>query len=207
MTQAAIPYLLMRGGTSRGSYLNRADLPEDLDTLAKVLIAMELIDFREGETTINIRAVNTEAHVIVHLQTPGGHVHYGNDAQIDATCTVVAMPMVIARPGIRRGHNCDVLLYAVENPSHHGRVRCAMLGLVRINARHRGRWVGRDPERSACNTDAKTCIRADRGGGGLRPNRHGDRDQNRRSHSQRAHWRRVRCSFRPKYGRLRSSVP
>ncbi len=40
MSQTAIPYLFMRGGTSRGPYLNRADLPEDLDTLAKVLIAM-----------------------------------------------------------------------------------------------------------------------------------------------------------------------
>ena len=34
MTQTAIPYLLMRGGTSRGPYLNRADLPQDLKTLA-----------------------------------------------------------------------------------------------------------------------------------------------------------------------------
>ena len=40
MTQTAIPYLLMRGGTSRGPYLNRADLPEDLETLAEVLIAI-----------------------------------------------------------------------------------------------------------------------------------------------------------------------
>lgn len=40
MTQTAIPYLFMRGGTSRGPYLNRADLPEDLETLAHVLIAM-----------------------------------------------------------------------------------------------------------------------------------------------------------------------
>lgn len=40
MTQTAIPFLLMRGGTSRGPYLNRADLPEDLNTLAEVLIAM-----------------------------------------------------------------------------------------------------------------------------------------------------------------------
>ncbi|MEP5155475.1 4-oxalomesaconate tautomerase [Planktotalea sp.] len=40
MTQTAIPFLLMRGGTSRGPYLNRADLPEDHDTLAQVLIAM-----------------------------------------------------------------------------------------------------------------------------------------------------------------------
>lgn len=40
MTQTSIPFLLMRGGTSRGPYMNRADLPEDLDTLSKVLIAM-----------------------------------------------------------------------------------------------------------------------------------------------------------------------
>jgi 2-methylaconitate cis-trans-isomerase PrpF len=40
MTQTAIPFLFMRGGTSRGPYLNRADLPEELDSLAEVLIAM-----------------------------------------------------------------------------------------------------------------------------------------------------------------------
>jgi len=40
MSQTAIPFLFMRGGTSRGPYLNRADLPEDRDTLADVLIAM-----------------------------------------------------------------------------------------------------------------------------------------------------------------------
>ncbi|MEM6941874.1 MAG: 4-oxalomesaconate tautomerase [Pseudomonadota bacterium] len=39
MTQTAIPFLFMRGGTSRGPYFNRADLPEDLETLAQVLIA------------------------------------------------------------------------------------------------------------------------------------------------------------------------
>lgn len=40
MSQTAIPFLFLRGGTSRGPYMNRADLPEDLDTLAEVLIAM-----------------------------------------------------------------------------------------------------------------------------------------------------------------------
>jgi len=39
MTQTAIPFHLFRGGTSRGPYFNRADLPEDQDTLAQVLIA------------------------------------------------------------------------------------------------------------------------------------------------------------------------
>jgi hypothetical protein len=39
MVQKALPFLLMRGGTSRGPYFNRADLPEDRDTLSRVLIA------------------------------------------------------------------------------------------------------------------------------------------------------------------------
>ena len=38
MSQQAIPFLFMRGGTSRGPFFNRADLPEDLDELADVLI-------------------------------------------------------------------------------------------------------------------------------------------------------------------------
>ncbi|ASP22440.1 4-oxalomesaconate tautomerase [Antarctobacter heliothermus] len=40
MTQTAMPFLFLRGGTSRGPYFRRADLPEDLDTLAEVLIAV-----------------------------------------------------------------------------------------------------------------------------------------------------------------------
>lgn len=39
MPQTAIPFLFMRGGTSRGPYMRRADLPDDLDTLSEVLIA------------------------------------------------------------------------------------------------------------------------------------------------------------------------
>ena len=40
MTQTAIPFLFMRGGTSRGPYMHRADLPEDRDALAKVLVSL-----------------------------------------------------------------------------------------------------------------------------------------------------------------------
>ncbi|MAQ38160.1 isomerase [Thioclava sp. DLFJ5-1] len=40
MEQTAIPYVFMRGGTSRGPYFNRADLPADRETLAEVLIAV-----------------------------------------------------------------------------------------------------------------------------------------------------------------------
>ena len=40
MTQTAIPFLFMRGGTSRGPYMRRENLPEDLDTLARVLVSI-----------------------------------------------------------------------------------------------------------------------------------------------------------------------
>ncbi len=152
MTQTAIPFVFMRGGTSRGPYMDRADLPEDLETLAKVLIAivgsghpinidgigggvavttkvamlscseddwadvdyffaqvsvddaqvdfkptcgnilsgvgpaaieMGLVAAQNGETPVNIRAVNTEARVAAVVQTPGGVVNYEGDAQID----------------------------------------------------------------------------------------------------------------------------
>lgn len=39
MRQHAIPFVLMRGGTSRGPYFRREDLPTDRDALARVLIS------------------------------------------------------------------------------------------------------------------------------------------------------------------------
>ncbi|SHH29961.1 4-oxalomesaconate tautomerase [Marivita hallyeonensis] len=38
MTQRSIPFHFLRGGTSRGPYFNRADLPEDRDALTSVLL-------------------------------------------------------------------------------------------------------------------------------------------------------------------------
>lgn len=40
MIQTATPFIFMRGGSSRGPYLRRSDLPEDLDVLSNVLISM-----------------------------------------------------------------------------------------------------------------------------------------------------------------------
>ncbi len=40
MAQTGIPFLFMRGGTSRGPYLRRDQLPEDMDRLAEVLVTM-----------------------------------------------------------------------------------------------------------------------------------------------------------------------
>ncbi len=38
MTEQAIPYFFMRGGTSRGPYFNAADLPQDRDQIADLLL-------------------------------------------------------------------------------------------------------------------------------------------------------------------------
>ena len=40
MAQTGIPFLFMRGGTSRGPYFKRSDLPEDLDSLSRVLVSL-----------------------------------------------------------------------------------------------------------------------------------------------------------------------
>lgn len=40
MTQTSIPFLFMRGGTSRGPYFKRSDLPQDRETLSRVLVAV-----------------------------------------------------------------------------------------------------------------------------------------------------------------------
>ena len=40
MQQKAIPFLLMRGGSSRGPFFNRGDLPTDLEELSEVLISV-----------------------------------------------------------------------------------------------------------------------------------------------------------------------
>jgi len=39
MKQTAIPYLFMRGGTSRGPFFHKGDLPQDRETLSKVLVS------------------------------------------------------------------------------------------------------------------------------------------------------------------------
>jgi 4-oxalomesaconate tautomerase len=40
MTQTGIPFLFLRGGTSRGPYFKRSDLPENLTLLSEVLISL-----------------------------------------------------------------------------------------------------------------------------------------------------------------------
>lgn len=77
MTQTPIPYLFMRGGSSRGPYFNRADLPDDRDALAEVLMAVvgaghpHNIDGIGGGT-----AVTTKVAMLSRSAEPGVDVDY-----------------------------------------------------------------------------------------------------------------------------------
>ncbi|MDZ4136799.1 MAG: PrpF domain-containing protein, partial [Paracoccaceae bacterium] len=77
MRQTAIPYLFLRGGTSRGPYFNRADLPADRETLAEVLLAV----LGSGHK-LNIdglgggAAVTTKVAMLSRSDTPGADVDY-----------------------------------------------------------------------------------------------------------------------------------
>lgn len=77
MTQTAIPFLFLRGGSSRGPYFNRADLPADQDVLAKVLIEVigaghpNNIDGLGGGT-----AVTTKVAMLSRSDEPGVDVDY-----------------------------------------------------------------------------------------------------------------------------------
>ncbi|MEM0922626.1 MAG: 4-oxalomesaconate tautomerase [Pseudomonadota bacterium] len=77
MSQTAIPFLFMRGGTSRGPFMRRSDLPEDLETLGEVLVAMVgsghpiNIDGIGGGT-----AVTTKVAMLSSSQDPWADVDY-----------------------------------------------------------------------------------------------------------------------------------
>jgi 2-methylaconitate cis-trans-isomerase PrpF len=77
MTQIPIPYLFMRGGSSRGPYFNRAELPEDRETLSEVLMAVVgaghpyNVDGIGGGT-----AVTTKVAMLSRSAEPGIDVDY-----------------------------------------------------------------------------------------------------------------------------------
>ena len=54
MTQTAIPFLFMRGGTSRGPYMNRADLPDLLRVLGPNSVAT--MDYRPERMNVHVDA-------------------------------------------------------------------------------------------------------------------------------------------------------
>lgn len=90
MTQTEIPFLLMRGGTSRGPFFHRHDLPTNRDELTKVLIAVigagnpRNIDGLGGGN-----AVTTKVAMLSASDDPGADVDYFfaqvavNEANVD----------------------------------------------------------------------------------------------------------------------------
>lgn len=77
MAQTAIPFHFFRGGTSRGPYFNRADLPEDHETLAQVLLSV----LGSGHA-LNIdglgggAAVTTKVAMLSRSDDPGADIDY-----------------------------------------------------------------------------------------------------------------------------------
>lgn len=69
MTRRAVPFLLMRGGSSRGPYMQREDLPAERDALAQVLVAI----IGAGHP-LNIDGIGGGASVTtkVAMLSPGG---------------------------------------------------------------------------------------------------------------------------------------
>ena len=157
--QTSIPFLFMRGGSSRGPFFQRKDLPAERDELSEVLIAIlgsghplnidgigggnavttkvamisrstdpefdidyffaqvsvldRLVDYKptcgnmltavgpaaiemglmpaaEASTRIRIRAVNTDAKIVVKVHTKSGRVIYDGNAKIDGVLGTAA---------------------------------------------------------------------------------------------------------------------
>lgn len=77
MTQSAIPYLFMRGGTSRGPYFRREHLPEDRAALTEVLL-----DVLGAGHPLNIdgigggNAVTTKVAMLSRSERPDADIDY-----------------------------------------------------------------------------------------------------------------------------------
>lgn len=77
MSQTAIPFLFLRGGTSRGPYFNRAELPEDLDALSQVLItAVGAGNPRNIDGLGGGNAVTTKVAMLSVSKDPAADVDY-----------------------------------------------------------------------------------------------------------------------------------
>ncbi len=77
MTQHAVPYHFLRGGTSRGPYFNAADLPTDRDHLAQILISVVGAgNPRNIDGVGGGNAVTTKVAILSRSQEPGVDINY-----------------------------------------------------------------------------------------------------------------------------------
>lgn len=77
MPQTAIPFHFFRGGTSRGPYFRREDLPQDRGTLARVLVALVGSGHKLNIDGIGGgAAVTTKVAMLSRSETPGCDIDY-----------------------------------------------------------------------------------------------------------------------------------
>ena len=77
MPQSAIPFHFFRGGTSRGPYFRREDLPQDRETLARVLVSVVGSGHKLNIDGIGGgAAVTTKVAMLSRSETPGCDIDY-----------------------------------------------------------------------------------------------------------------------------------
>ena len=67
MTQRAIPFLFIRGGSSRGPYMRREDLPQDQEALAMVLVAWAHVGFSHRDDRMAGRRARRAEKMLLQL--------------------------------------------------------------------------------------------------------------------------------------------
>ncbi|OGB09895.1 MAG: PrpF protein [Burkholderiales bacterium RIFCSPHIGHO2_12_FULL_61_11] len=76
-SQTAIPCLLMRGGTSKGPFFNEADLPADIPTRDKVLLAaMGSPDKRQIDGLGGAHPLTSKVGIVCKSTTPGVDIDF-----------------------------------------------------------------------------------------------------------------------------------
>jgi 4-oxalomesaconate tautomerase len=102
MRQTAIPCLLMRGGTSKGAYFLSADLPADVATRDRVLLAaMGSPDARQINGLGGADSLTSKVAVI------------GPPTRPDADVDYLFLQVVVAEPRVDASQNCGNILAGV----------------------------------------------------------------------------------------------
>lgn len=100
--QTAIPCLVMRGGTSKGLYFHIRDLPEDVGTRDKVLLAaMGAPDIREIDGMGGAHPLTSKVAVVGPPSRPDTDVDY------------LFLQVVVDEPRVDAGQNCGNLLAGI----------------------------------------------------------------------------------------------
>jgi 4-oxalomesaconate tautomerase len=100
--QTAIPCTVMRGGTSKGLYFRDADLPSDVATRDKVLLAaMGAPDIREIDGMGGAHPLTSKVAIVSPPSRPDADVDY------------LFLQVVVDEPRVDAGQNCGNLLAGI----------------------------------------------------------------------------------------------